>query len=95
MHFFVNVRSSSIHGIRFGSGNQLLICFHGFGEDAEKFRALHSGLSDRYMLIAIDLPAGAAPPDPTVPEPASLALAGLALAGLGVTRRRKAAQASA
>lgn len=56
MHFFVNVRSSSIHGIRFGSGKQLLICFHGFGEDAEKFRALHSGLSDRYMLIAIDLP---------------------------------------
>ena len=56
MHFFVNVRSSSIHGIRFGSGNQLLICFHGFGEDAEKFRALHSGLSDRYTLISIDLP---------------------------------------
>jgi PEP-CTERM motif len=39
------------------------------------------------VMIAIDLPAGAAP-NPA-PEPASLALAGLALAGLAVSRRRK------
>ena len=41
-------------------------------------------------LIAISLPAGAAPPPPPVPEPASLVLMGIGLVGLGAARRRKA-----
>lgn len=56
MHFFIPIKSSAVHAIRFGSGSQLLVCFHGFGEDAEKFRTLQDALSDRFTVVAIDLP---------------------------------------
>jgi hypothetical protein len=41
------------------------------------------------VMIAIDLPAGAAPQPNPAPEPATLGLVGAALAGLAVVRRRR------
>lgn len=56
MHFFINIKTSALHAIRFGSGKRLLICFHGFGEDAEKYRALQPSLSEMFTIVAVDLP---------------------------------------
>ncbi len=48
-------KSSTISYIRFGNGNQLVICFHGFGESAESF-ALEAIDRSSFTFIAIDLP---------------------------------------
>lgn len=54
--FHFQIRNSTVHAIRFGEGKNLLLCFHGFSEDASKFLLLEPALSSRYTTIAIDLP---------------------------------------
>ena len=54
LSFFI--RGSIIHAVLFGTGDKLLICFHGFGEDAEKFRSLEPALGSHYTVVSIDLP---------------------------------------
>ena len=39
-----------------GTGEKPLLCFHGFGENADSFKALSHQLADTYTIIAIDLP---------------------------------------
>lgn len=56
MHFSIPVKSSVLHAVRFGSGDRLLICFHGFGEEAGKFMALQPTLHAMFTVVAIDLP---------------------------------------
>ena len=41
---------------RFGDGNKMLFCFHGYGEDALTFSFLEKNLGNEFTLIALDFP---------------------------------------
>lgn len=44
------------HGLQWGTGSSLLICFHGFGEDAARFQVLEEALGSDFTIVALDLP---------------------------------------
>src|SRR6516164_2321299 len=48
--------SNSIHYLKGGTGNNLLICFHGYGESAAHFSFLIEQLRNPFTIISIDLP---------------------------------------
>lgn len=54
--FFISYKSSRIHCLQWGAGEKLLLCFHGFGEEAGSFLSLALQLQHRYTIIAMDLP---------------------------------------
>jgi pimeloyl-ACP methyl ester carboxylesterase len=54
--FYLTYGQSRFHGISEGSGQQLLICLHGFGESALHFKCLAPALGDIYTIIALDMP---------------------------------------
>ncbi len=56
MHFSINYRQSTISYLRFGTGQQLLFCFHGFGDRAIIWHSLAEKLGEKFTLIAFDLP---------------------------------------
>lgn len=53
---FIEYQRSRLHYHRFGYGDQWIICFHGYGEEGEKFLFLEEALSQTHTVIAIDLP---------------------------------------
>ncbi|MBL7798722.1 MAG: hypothetical protein JNJ90_19650, partial [Saprospiraceae bacterium] len=54
--FFLELNGANIHCLRFGEGPQLLVALHGFGDRARLFAILEEALSERYTVVAIDLP---------------------------------------
>ena len=54
-HFFLPYKSSTISYYAWGTGDKMLVCFHGYGENALSFSCLATHLPD-YSIIAIDLP---------------------------------------
>lgn len=49
-------KSSQINYYRFGNGQKVIICFHGYGETALSFSFLEKWIENEYSLYAIDLP---------------------------------------
>lgn len=56
MDFFLSYKQSEFTGIVAGSGPELLICLHGFGERASHFRCMEAGLGNIFTIIALDMP---------------------------------------
>lgn len=54
--FFLTYGNSLIHGTCEGGGEELLICLHGFGEQAVGFGRLSRTLGSLFTLVALDLP---------------------------------------
>ena len=53
---FLPYRSSQVHYCRFGTGQKLILCLHGYGESSASFQFLGKYIGANYTLIAIDLP---------------------------------------
>jgi pimeloyl-ACP methyl ester carboxylesterase len=53
---FFHYGSSRIKYSRWGTGNKLLLCFHGYGESADAFAFLEDALGREFTILAIDLP---------------------------------------
>lgn len=56
MTFYLPYLKSRFHGSHSGTGGQLLICLHGFGESAAHFGPLTEGLGDTFTIVALDMP---------------------------------------
>ncbi len=52
----VTYNLSTIHFLRFGTGSEVMIAFHGFGEISDSFLALQQALGGRYTVYAMDMP---------------------------------------
>ena len=49
-------RNTAIHYLSMGSGKQILIALHGYGDNAALYKVLLPSLGNRYTIYAIDLP---------------------------------------
>jgi pimeloyl-ACP methyl ester carboxylesterase len=54
-HFYF-INQSKLHFIEFGEGSDLLIAFHGFGDDCNLFLSLNDSFGKKYKIISVSLP---------------------------------------
>jgi pimeloyl-ACP methyl ester carboxylesterase len=53
---YIDLPTGKIHCLTFGAGPELLVALHGFSDRARMFAALEPALSEKYTVVAIDLP---------------------------------------
>ena len=53
---FYAYQNAQVHCLRFGTGPDLIIALHGFGDRARMFAVLEPALTERYTFVAIDWP---------------------------------------
>jgi pimeloyl-ACP methyl ester carboxylesterase len=53
---FVSIGASRLHYSLWGTGDKLLLCFHGYGESAASFAFLEHRLGADFTILALDLP---------------------------------------
>ncbi len=53
---YTSLGTEKLHFLQMGSGKRLLLAFHGYGEDAEKFRVFEKHLGAEYTILSFDLP---------------------------------------
>ncbi len=53
---FLDYKDSKVHYVQFGTGEELLIAFHGFADQGALFHNLKNSLSPYYTVYALDLP---------------------------------------
>ncbi|MBS1782953.1 MAG: hypothetical protein JSS78_07790, partial [Bacteroidetes bacterium] len=56
MSEFIRLEGGTIHYIKIGSGKRLLLCFHGYGNNASLFIPFQKYLSNDFTILSIDLP---------------------------------------
>jgi len=52
----ISYKASNIHFYKFGDGNKILLCLHGYGLDGRSFDIIKEILSEEYTIIAFDFP---------------------------------------
>lgn len=53
---YVHINGRKLHFLQWGSGERLLLAFHGYANHAGLFNGLEPLLKDRYTVVSVDLP---------------------------------------
>lgn len=53
---YISHQNSVVHYRKWGQGEKLLFCFHGYGKESQEFSMFEHNLGNRYTLVAIDMP---------------------------------------
>lgn len=54
--WLLHYKTSQINCYRFGTGEKIVICFHGYGEDGSMYQFLEKYAGNQYSFYSIDLP---------------------------------------